>query len=778
MPRPKPSTTSTAAPVTTTTAATTTTKTTTAKPTRPYIPKREPPMPTAATLIDDNSSSHKGVAMPMTLEEIEREMAAVDIKLKESSTSKEGISTWILLSGSQPTAQPSDFKGPTYRIESDQKIDKIARIQDQQKQKKPVTPKVKQGTTAAPVAQDDEEDLNDDEEYEEEEEEVQAPPPSKKPQQTQVNKPKPNNEKRTTTTKRPASRKPQQQPTKAATVKQDEDQLEVTTKKMRRTTTSTTTTEQPELADQQDKEDEEEVTQKPTKLETTTFLILEPKESDFDLPQDRSPGPTKKPKRPNGNKNKKNQKKKQNLKLDDVDMSSDVATKPAKSKKPGSVQKPKPGGTGIYNYLAREVMSTVGVGIFGLVVTAGIASYFLGPFGALRRSYDIAERKDDLYHYNNEEYAGSDGQHEEDMFGKVIAGMPTNSLYRNNVRPAAPQSYRPNQVYQQQQPQTPYSPYGKYSPYNRYRNVPYRPQVYQHQQVGGLGGGVGVAAAPSPIQQQQQASPLQHQTYQQYRYNSQIPETQLKTVSTSTMVQDPSSYLPQQQQQQSNPSSVIVEQIKSTGYEVDSMDNQLQHRTQFVVGSILPETAPDTTAPATEESEQQQQQQEQQQQQQVDETTDAVPEHGPRRRKRAAISGESSGKDDQITKKSLNDNEIIDDDDRNNLIDYDIKVQSSSTTTTIMETPTTTEAPKDVNNLISSESSEDDSSVTTTTTTIKPEVTDPLPNNGVFNMFRRVIELKVRLGLDFLKTATKSFQRYLGRVEERVNSSPLFMKKL
>ncbi|CAH0560676.1 unnamed protein product [Brassicogethes aeneus] len=103
------------------------------------------------------------------------------------------------------------------------------------------------------------------------------------------------------------------------------------------------------------------------------------------------------------------------------------STKIAKQKIAG---KEKPIGTQLYNYLSREVMPTVGVGMVGLLVTAGLASYFLYPFGVARRSYEIDRRdKEGAYYYND--YAG--GIAEEEAIGKVIAGMPSNSIYGSNA---------------------------------------------------------------------------------------------------------------------------------------------------------------------------------------------------------------------------------------------------------------------------------------------------------------------------------------------------------
>ncbi|XP_044255957.1 cell wall protein DAN4-like isoform X2 [Tribolium madens] len=110
--------------------------------------------------------------------------------------------------------------------------------------------------------------------------------------------------------------------------------------------------------------------------------------------------------------------------------------------------KEKPIGTQLYNYLSREVMPTVGVGLVGLMVTAGLASYFLYPFGVARRSYDIDRRDKDNHVYYSDEYSG--GIAEEEAIGKVIAGMPSNSLYGNNFKtPTSRHSFSNHRVIEQ-----------------------------------------------------------------------------------------------------------------------------------------------------------------------------------------------------------------------------------------------------------------------------------------------------------------------------------------
>ncbi|CAG9762975.1 unnamed protein product [Ceutorhynchus assimilis] len=84
-------------------------------------------------------------------------------------------------------------------------------------------------------------------------------------------------------------------------------------------------------------------------------------------------------------------------------------------------------GTQLYSYLRSEIIPvTVGFSLVGLLVTAGLASYYLQPFAALRR-HDQIDRKDtEGNYYYRDEY--SNAVPEEEAIGKVIAGMPESSL--------------------------------------------------------------------------------------------------------------------------------------------------------------------------------------------------------------------------------------------------------------------------------------------------------------------------------------------------------------
>uniref|UniRef100_A0A6P7GNV8 Uncharacterized protein LOC114339049 n=1 Tax=Diabrotica virgifera virgifera TaxID=50390 RepID=A0A6P7GNV8_DIAVI len=102
-------------------------------------------------------------------------------------------------------------------------------------------------------------------------------------------------------------------------------------------------------------------------------------------------------------------------------------------------------GAQIYNYLSREIVPSLGVGLVGLMVTAGLASYFLYPFGVARRNFDI-DRKDKGNFFYKDEYSG--GMLEEDAIGQVIAGMPDNKLFPQiNSKSSIPKNNYLNKFY-------------------------------------------------------------------------------------------------------------------------------------------------------------------------------------------------------------------------------------------------------------------------------------------------------------------------------------------
>ncbi|XP_008475970.1 uncharacterized protein LOC103512946 [Diaphorina citri] len=139
----------------------------------------------------------------------------------------------------------------------------------------------------------------------------------------------------------------------------------------------------------------------------------------------------------------------------------------ATSKVPGSSTS-RPLSTRIYNYLAREVMPNVGIGVVGLMLTAGLAGLFLYPFGggiaARRTSYERpviskygpgpGPGPHRPHHYYNPQYnhgaVGMDnGQPEEAVLGQVLTGMDYSPYSRERPSSGAPSSpiYDPNDSY-------------------------------------------------------------------------------------------------------------------------------------------------------------------------------------------------------------------------------------------------------------------------------------------------------------------------------------------
>lgn len=517
--------------------------------------------------------AHAGVAVPMSAEELEKEMAdmasnvpkPVNVKKSsaiETSTSKDGITTWILLSGTDATSAPSPS----------QKSDKIAKVKD-------------------------------------------SPSPSKVPNVA------PPTTKNASKNKSKGTAKPATATTKTQSSEEDDFKQSTTVRSVigkKKVATAV-------------KAEQVTTSAPPAKTTSVPFLVLEAKDAEFNLPEDRAAPTTTKPKtkRPTkGNANKKKNVNKKKTPTTEVELLSDEEDTKNSTKTAVSKIKPKPMATQLYNFLAREIMPTVGVGLLGLVVTAGIAGYFLNPLGAIRRSYEAADRKEDLYYYNNEEYAGpgADGLSEEEVFGKVIAGMPSKgNTYRNaGVRYGNQlQSQRPNQFHQHGQQKYASATVAlntNNGPYARYRNV----QAPQQQQT--------YSSSYNPHYQQRNNNPnvimqksIASQIYAEPQANTTTSVSTPTTTEEVIVVTNADSFSPSIGE--SAPSIVYSQSQHS--YDASFMDNEahsneLKHRTQFVVGSVI-----NTDAVSSSKDD--------------DETkieskypSIVMPEHGPRRRRRHA----------------------------------------------------------------------------------------------------------------------------------------------
>lgn len=583
-----------------------------------------------------SSVGHPGVAEPLTWQQLEREMVA-DQKLRDTSTSKEGISTWILLSGSDqqtsssPTPSATTISAQVEKLEVQvpavtdlpkrnnfrfqesyqTKIDKIGKIRDaiERRQSKPEkkskpTPSSTLATTTLITSTTTEAAHNTPSTTEQK---VQR---RKNPSFVQISKLNKQKPARTTTTMTTT--------TAETTEKAQEDELTTIVSYIQGLGSGVSTEEGGS---------------------TTTavpFLVLEPKDADFDLPQDRSPGPTKKNKRPNPP----TKTKKKNSNKNAVSTSNPNKKNP-NTKIALNKQKEKPITTKIYNYLSREVMPTVGVGLVGLVVTAGLASYFFGPLGALRRSYDDAmdrqDTGDNIYAVNSDEYAGGNpdaGQNEEEVFGKFIAGMPANYMPKY-VRYYQPHGPQPSHV-QGHGPQGPH-PYpgtrriyvqptggpnhgnrpqqhffrnrnGAEVPYPKVSPSPhYQQQHYQQQQP--------ALRNHQPQPQQPLASPYLQQLHdlQMQKSLSTNIESALKQhtfegetnggFKDSAGEEAPATPRAVTEETHSEAPVAVVTAINPESLPDTDSSNQIQRRiAHYVVGSVLPESKPESEQPSANSS--------------------------------------------------------------------------------------------------------------------------------------------------------------------------------
>ncbi|XP_044731286.1 uncharacterized protein LOC123294236 [Chrysoperla carnea] len=333
--------------------------------------------------VDVVENSHAGIAVPVNedeikeLEEQTKKIAILRNQNKIQSTTDSGLSTWILLSGQPSTTMKSVTKSePNKEIKTDK-----YRINNKMRT-----------TTRKPIATTTESSV--------EVTEVISIANNTKI----VNKVK--------ASILANSMKEKHTATGTTTVKPQT----TTTLKNIKASSKKNSTNVSDTSNEESKIEENKI--------NSSVLPIEAKDGDLDLttePTNKKSGSTKKPPRSTTttSKRKKNKNRRKRPSSNKTVNGTKTAIKPQTKEKPISTQ--------VYNYLSREVLPTVGVGLVGLMVTAGLASYFLYPFGvAARRAYNIADRKDDKYYYNNGDY-GYGGQPEEDVINKVVAGMPASS---------------------------------------------------------------------------------------------------------------------------------------------------------------------------------------------------------------------------------------------------------------------------------------------------------------------------------------------------------------
>lgn len=365
--------------------------------------------------IDKLENFHAGIAVPVTMEELESENKVSDT---ESTTSNEGISTWIRLnnpSNKDNVSSPTEATKPeevTKKTKPNTLKNKTKRPQQNgnKTQKRPIIGSTNKSDLIAGGSAINENVFN----------------KIKDTVLSNVQKNKnttPNHVTTVTTT------------TFAPDTSVVTNKKEVSTKIPTFTVLPTVKiTSKPIKKKNKNKNKHKIRTTEAPILSESALLPMEPKEQEIELEISTPASTTKKPKRTTSKtKKKKNKNKKKTSKpdLSDVSLDEVKTTNKTKSSKPS--KKPNAITTQIYNYLSREVMPSVGVGIVGLASLVGLAGYFLYPFATpVRRTYEV-DKKDDIYRHNAEEYANEgNGQAEEEMLGTVLAGMPAHSKHKLN----------------------------------------------------------------------------------------------------------------------------------------------------------------------------------------------------------------------------------------------------------------------------------------------------------------------------------------------------------
>lgn len=635
----------------------------------------------------DNFASHAGVAEPMSDEEYHKELSKandrVRIRLQPTTTTpKEGLSTWVLLSESNsPTSTESKKEIVTTTRPTTTTTTPTRRMVTTTARKPSTTARRRTTTStrATTVSEEKKEKVN---KFMTRIKVTDGPKP--KLEDSSV-KPEIIIKK----TKKPFT------PTSAKTTTKTTTTAAPTT-----TTTELTVTESPlgpTTAYDQNSDD--------NAVETSTFLILEPKDAQFDLPEDRSPAKvakkkvTRKPSTPAPVTKKKPATKKKKPEEKE-------ALRPSEKKPP---VKSKPISTQIMNYLSREVVPTVGVGLVGLVITAGLASYFLGtPLTAALRRSDETNRKDDMYYSNYEDYATSDGQNEEEVFGKLIAGMPERSYYRNTLRRRVSQPARTGHQYGNYHVQS-YS-VNKY-PHISYRNQPRpaypgTPEMYTNynRQVQAKSHNEFYYNTP-PSFYTKSSSPV-YVAPESTTHPTTTTSTTYAPLTSSSPASDEMSDSEQDHELLPNPAAYTAE-------------HSPEHHAQYVVGSVY-----------------------HQDNSMIDIITSApVPEHGPRR-KRDITSAENE-LDNEI------DNEISGSGDK--------KSDATTTSTSAPTTVTTAAVGIDTFDPTTEGEKGEPGSVPANERPISwPE------------LIRNTVEMKLVVGINLLQDVTSMFQRYLSGVQHRV----------
>lgn len=377
----------------------------------------------------EEENTHVGVAVPVSMEELETENV---VKENESTTSNEGISTWVLVSN--PVSSNSTVSTEPTKTEEPKKHKPVPpknkKKQPNKPTKRPVIGSLNKSDLIAGGSAINENVYN----------------KIKDTVLSNVQKNKTPSTQRTTIAKSTTSIPS----TEASTTKKTE------TKAPAKTTSNTEAKVTAKPKKKKNKNKIRSTTEEPF-INDSALLPMEAKGPEIELEVSTPPVTTKKPKRSDTRKKTKTKKRKTTKPKPDEASTSVAEIKTGnktKSAKPAKKPQAQVAITSqLYNYLSREVMPSVGVGVLGLASIVGIASYFFYPFSTpVRRTFEV-DKRDDLYKNNAEDYASEgNGQAEEEMLGTVLAGMPAHA--KNKLNPYAGQTaYINSYSTKKQQPQ-------------------------------------------------------------------------------------------------------------------------------------------------------------------------------------------------------------------------------------------------------------------------------------------------------------------------------------
>lgn len=355
---------------------------------------------------EELENAHPGVAVPITIEELDTENKISNVP-NESSTSNEGISTWISLSNSvreNATTELPKAEEITKKPKPAASKNKPKRPQNNKVVKRPIIGSTNKADLVASGSAINENVYN-------------------KIKDTVLS----NVQKNKNTSVRPTS-------TTTTSTTTTTTEIPTTKKETKAPATPViTVTSKPKKKNKNKQKTSTAIA--PAVINESALLPTEAKEQEIELEVSTPPTTTKKPKRSSTRKKNKKRKTSTPKPSTEVAISEVKTANKTKSNKNGKKPVVETGAitTQIYNYLSREVMPSVGVGMLGLASLVGIAGYFLYPFATpVRRTFEV-DKNDDIYRNNAEEYANDgNGQAEEEMLGTVLAGMPAHAKQKLN----------------------------------------------------------------------------------------------------------------------------------------------------------------------------------------------------------------------------------------------------------------------------------------------------------------------------------------------------------